>query len=50
MRLTQLKGEHPITIPQHKDLRAGLLNAILTDIADYLGLSREEVIENLFEK
>ena len=51
MRLTtQQNGEHHITIPQHKDLRVGLLNAVLTDIADHLGLSREEVIEYLFEK
>jgi predicted RNA binding protein YcfA (HicA-like mRNA interferase family) len=51
MRLTTtINGEHHITIPQHKDLRVGLLKAILNDIADHLGLSRDEVIEQLFGK
>ena len=37
MRLsTQVKGEHHITIPQHKDLRVGTLQTILTGVADHL--------------
>jgi predicted RNA binding protein YcfA (HicA-like mRNA interferase family) len=51
MRLTTLKnGEHHITIPQHRDLRVGLLSAILSDVADHLGLSRDELVESLFAK
>jgi predicted RNA binding protein YcfA (HicA-like mRNA interferase family) len=49
LRLTTvINGEHHITIPVHKDLRVGLLSAILTDIADHLKLSRDELVEGLF--
>jgi predicted RNA binding protein YcfA (HicA-like mRNA interferase family) len=49
MRLsTQEKGEHHITIPQHKDLRVGTLHAILTDVADHLGMERDELVRTLF--
>ena len=47
---TTVKGEHHITIPQHKDLRVGLLGSILSDIADHLGITREELIESLLGK
>jgi predicted RNA binding protein YcfA (HicA-like mRNA interferase family) len=49
LRLTTfLKGEHHITIPQHSDLRVGLLGSILSDVADHHGITREELIEGLF--
>lgn len=49
MRLsTQVKGEHHITIPQHKDLRVGTLQAILTDVADHFGVERDELVRTLF--
>ena len=49
MRLsTQEKGEHHITIPQHKDLRVGTLHAILTDVADHLDMDRDELLGILF--
>jgi predicted RNA binding protein YcfA (HicA-like mRNA interferase family) len=47
---TERGGEHHITIPQHKELRVGTLNAILSDAADHLGLTRDELVENLFGK
>lgn len=47
---TQTKGEHHITIPDHKELRVGLLNAVLGDVAEHLNLSRDELVKNLFEK
>jgi predicted RNA binding protein YcfA (HicA-like mRNA interferase family) len=51
LRLTTTgKGEHHITIPQHKDLRVGLLGAILLDISDHLGITREELVDSLFGK
>ncbi len=51
LRLTSLiNSEHHITIPVHKELRVGLLHAILSDIADHLQLSREELVEELFGK
>lgn len=45
---THEKGEHHITIPQHKDLRVGTLQAILTDVADHLGMVRDELVRTLF--
>jgi predicted RNA binding protein YcfA (HicA-like mRNA interferase family) len=47
---TQVNGEHHLTIPVHKELRVGLLNAILGDVADHLGLSRDELAQGLFGK
>ncbi len=49
MRLTtEESGEHHITIPNHRELRVGTLNSILTDIADHLHMEREKLIEDLF--
>ncbi len=51
MRLTtQKNGEHHITIPNHKPLRIGTLNAILKDIAEHLKIERDNLIESLFGK
>jgi predicted RNA binding protein YcfA (HicA-like mRNA interferase family) len=52
LRLTsRLKGlEHHVTIPQHKALNVGTLNAILTDVAAYLETGRAELAEALFGK
>jgi predicted RNA binding protein YcfA (HicA-like mRNA interferase family) len=47
---TEHNGEHHITIPAHKEMRLGTLSAILTDIADHLDLSRDELVKSLFEK
>ena len=49
IRLTTLQnGQHHITIPNHDPLRIGTLNAILTDVAQHLGISKQEVVERLF--
>ena len=49
MRMTTaLGGEHHITIPCHKALRVGTLNAILTDVAEHLDLPRQTLLETLF--
>ena len=49
MRLTTTEGgEHHITIPHHKSLRVGTLSAILRDVAEPLGISRQELQEALF--
>jgi hypothetical protein len=49
MRLTSaVKGrEHHITIPAHKQLKVGTLAQIISDVATYLELSREELIQQL---
>lgn len=50
LRLTStIRGfEHDITIPAHKALRVGTLSAILSDIAGYLDLPKEELAQELF--
>jgi len=39
---TTLKGQHHITIPNHDPLKIGTLSAILGDVANYLGKTKEE--------
>ena len=49
MRLTtHMNGEHHITIPRHKPLKPGTLNSILRDVAEHLGISKRELMEELF--
>ncbi len=45
---TQAGAEHHVTIPRHRSLRVGTLHGILTDVAVYLGMSRDELAERLF--
>ena len=45
---TQVPSEHHITIPKHIPLKVGTLSAILSDIAEHLGVEREELTEILF--
>jgi predicted RNA binding protein YcfA (HicA-like mRNA interferase family) len=50
MRLTSTsKGfEHHITIPRHKPLRVGTLSTIVNEIAAYLEIERQKLVEELF--
>jgi len=45
---TQQGGEHHITIPDHAPVKIGTLNQILRDIATHHGLTRDEVLAELF--
>jgi len=45
---TQQNGQHHITIPNHDLLKIGTLNAILTEVAQHLSVSKQELIERLF--
>jgi predicted RNA binding protein YcfA (HicA-like mRNA interferase family) len=49
VRLTRRSdaGEHHVTIPLHSPLRVGTLNAILSDVAGHLGISRDELIRRI---
>ncbi|HEX7784774.1 MAG TPA: type II toxin-antitoxin system HicA family toxin [Methylomirabilota bacterium] len=48
-RLTTIEqGEHHVTIPRHAALRVGTLAGVLADVSQHLGLTREELIEQLF--
>ena len=42
--------EHHITIPAHKELKVGTLNAILGDVAAYLQMDRAKLVETLFRQ
>lgn len=43
---TQL-GEHHVTVPAHSDLKVGLLNAILKDVAAHHRISLEDLLGEL---
>lgn len=45
---TQEHGEHHVTIPNHDPVRLGTLNGILSDVAEHLKMSRDEVLLRLF--
>jgi predicted RNA binding protein YcfA (HicA-like mRNA interferase family) len=51
LRLTSsLKGtEHHVTIPHHEPLKVGTLSAILKDVAGYLEMDKQDLIEDLFK-
>ena len=38
----------PITIPRHKLLRVGTLSNILSDVAAYLEMDRQSLVNELF--
>jgi predicted RNA binding protein YcfA (HicA-like mRNA interferase family) len=49
MRLTTTTGgQHHLTIPDHSQLRVGMLAAIVADVAQHFGSTREEVVKQLF--
>ena len=51
MRLTTTQeGEHHVTIPLHASLRVGTLSAILSDVAEHLGIPKPALVETLFGK
>jgi predicted RNA binding protein YcfA (HicA-like mRNA interferase family) len=49
IRLTYRENnEHHITIPNHEALRVGTLNGILLDVSEHLKISKEELIQRLW--
>jgi predicted RNA binding protein YcfA (HicA-like mRNA interferase family) len=47
---TTQEGEHHVTIPLHASLRVGTLSAVLSDVAEHLGIPRQTLVETLFGK
>jgi predicted RNA binding protein YcfA (HicA-like mRNA interferase family) len=47
---TTQEGEHHVTIPLHGSLRVGTLSAVLSDVAEHLGIPRQMLVETLFGK
>jgi len=52
LRLTSsAKGtDHHLTIPRHRPLRVGTLSSILKDVATYLEIEKQHLIEELFKQ
>jgi len=50
IRLTSTyKGtEHHLTVPRHKPLRVGTLSGIVNEIAAYLEVKKQILVDNLF--
>ena len=44
---TEVPKHHRISIPDHKPLRAGTLNAILREVAAAKGISREDILDSI---
>ena len=44
---TYENGENSVSIPNHKPLKVGTLNSILSDVADHFGLDKQTVAERL---
>lgn len=45
---TQSGGEHHVTVPRHGNIRVGTLAGILGDVAQHLGVSKDEIAKRLF--
>ena len=48
MTLTAEGDRHQVTVPRHRNVRIGTLDAIIADVAGFLGLSKQAVRDTLF--
>ena len=46
--LTAGGEDHQVTVPRHRDVRIRTLNAIIADVAAFLGLPKQAVRDTLF--
>ena len=50
MRLTTAeRGQHHVTVPNHKALKLGTLAKILSDVGTHFQITRDEVLKRLFD-
>ena len=47
---TNQHGQHQLTIPDHSPIKIGTLAGILSDVAAHLEITRDELMQRLFEK
>jgi predicted RNA binding protein YcfA (HicA-like mRNA interferase family) len=49
IRITRVSdtAEHHLTIPNHNPLRLGTLNSIISDAAEHLNISKDEILNSL---
>lgn len=46
---TRIKGiEHHVTIPNHKPIKVGTLSGVLSEIAIYLKMDKDELVQDIF--
>ena len=45
---TQQNGEHNVTIRDHDPVKIGTLAEFLKDVADHVGMQRDELLDHLF--
>ncbi len=43
-------GENTQSVPNHKPLKIGTLNSILSEVADHLGIDKKELTQMLFRR
>ena len=41
---TRRRGEHHVTVPAHGSVRVGTLSGIIGDVAEHLGMGRDEIM------
>ena len=46
--LTAGSNQHNVTVPRHREVRTGTLDAIIADMAEFLGPPKHEVRETHF--
>ena len=50
MRLTStMRGaDGHVSVPRHRNVKVTVLNSIISQVGEYLGMSRDELLEDLF--
>ena len=48
LTLEVASDRHKVTIPRHRDVHIGTLDAVISAVAAFLRLSKEDVSETLF--
>ena len=49
LEATHPTGTHRLTVPNHDSLKIGTLNSILIDVAGVIGVTKSELVEQLFQ-
>ena len=49
LTLTVDSNRHIVTVPRHRNVHIGTLDAIIANIAEFLDLPKREVFETLFD-
>ena len=47
---TQENGQHHLTIPAHNPLKIGTLNSILRSVGEHFSLTKDELLEKMFNE